>query len=202
MLKLRRIWLFGLILLLASCVPVGGGAAIPVPQDFSPTPPQVALATPTSTAPVTPTEAVVAKQSTVADRESANCPVTQPPELPFTPPPPYRPTAPWAGSFWYGTHLLWTQVPGDGTWSGPTQKVFWWREGYSWKEDPTPQLTVTGRRLDAPAPTLSASTATNAFAEDIQSAMLVGVDFPTSGCWEITGKVADAELSFVVWIGP
>ena len=32
-------------------------------------------------------------------------------------------------------------------------------------------------------------------------AMLVGVDFPTTGCWEITGRYADAELSFVVWVG-
>ncbi|HEY0068458.1 MAG TPA: hypothetical protein VGE04_00665, partial [Chloroflexia bacterium] len=90
----------------------------------------------------------------------------------------------------------------DGTWSGPRQKVFWWRKGYSWEEDPTPQLTVTGRRLDAPAPPLDVSKATNAFAEDIQSAMLVGIDFPMSGCWEITGKVADQELSFVIWVGP
>ena len=32
--------------------------------------------------------------------------------------------------------------------------------------------------------------------------MLVGVDFPTLGCWKITGKYAyaDVELSFVVWV--
>jgi hypothetical protein len=135
--------------------------------------------------------------------------VTQPPQQPFTPSPPYSPSAPGTGNFWYGTGLLWTVVPEDGTWSGLplnsdgyTQKVLWWREGYSWKDDPTPQLTVTGRRLDAPAPPLNVSRATNAFAEDIQSAMMVGVDFPTLGCWEIAGKVADAELSFVVWVGP
>jgi hypothetical protein len=31
---------------------------------------------------------------------------------------------------------------------------------------------------------------------------MVGVDFPTLGCWEITGRYAEAELSFVVWVGP
>jgi hypothetical protein len=135
--------------------------------------------------------------------------VTQPPESAFTPPSPYSPSAPGTGNFWYGTDLLWTVMPRDGTWSGLplnpdgyTQKVLWWRQGYSWTEDPTPQLTVTGRRLDAPAPPLNVSRATNAFAEDIQSAMMVGVDFPTLGCWEITGKVADRALSFVVWVGP
>jgi hypothetical protein len=100
-------------------------------------------------------------------------------------------------------------VPGNGVWSalplnpdGYTQKVFWWRKGYSWQNEPQPRLTVTGRRIDASAPPLLVSKATNAFAADIGSAMLVGVDFPTLGCWEITGRYADAELSFVVQIVP
>jgi hypothetical protein len=63
-------------------------------------------------------------------------------------------------------------------------------------------LIVTGERLDASAPLLVASRATNAYADDIDSAMLVGVDLPTLGCWKITGKYADAELSFVVWVAP
>jgi hypothetical protein len=151
----------------------------------------------------------VTKGATAPDRDSANCPVTQPPEQSFTPPPPYSPSAPGTGNFWYGTNLLWTVVPSDGTWSGLplnpdgyTQKVLWWREGYSWTEDPTPELAVTGKRLDAPAPPLNVSRPTNAFAESIQSAMMVGVDFPTLGCWEITGSVVDQALSFVVWVGP
>jgi hypothetical protein len=32
--------------------------------------------------------------------------------------------------------------------------------------------------------------------------MLVGVDFPTPGCWKITGRYADAELSYIVQIEP
>jgi len=63
-------------------------------------------------------------------------------------------------------------------------------------------IAVTGRRLDAPAPPLNVSRATNAYAEDIQSAMLVRVDFPTPGCWEITGRYAGSELSFVVFVAP
>jgi hypothetical protein len=85
---------------------------------------------------------------------------------------------------------------------GYTQKIFWWSEGYSWTEEPDPELSVTGRRLDGPAPALIVSRATNAFAADIQSAMLVGVDFPTLGCWEISGRYRGHELSFVVWIDP
>jgi hypothetical protein len=80
--------------------------------------------------------------------------------------------------------------------------VFWWRDGYVWTDEPEPDLTVTGERLDAKAPPLRASKATNAYAGDIGSAMLVGVNFPTAGCWKVTGKYKDAELSFVVWVAP
>ena len=70
--------------------------------------------------------------------------------------------------------------------AGYTQKVFWWRQGYSAGIEPRPQLTVTGRRLDAAALPLVASSATNASA-DFGAVMLVGVDLPTLGCWEING---------------
>jgi hypothetical protein len=83
---------------------------------------------------------------------------------------------------------------------GYTQKIFWWRVGYAWNEEPQPEFKVSGERLDAKAPPLIVSDATNAFADDIGSAMLVGVDFPTLGCWKITGQHKDTELSFVIWV--
>ncbi len=145
----------------------------------------------------------------VSDDPPATCPITQPPEPPYVPPPPYPPNAPFAREFWYGSEALWTSLNADGTWrelphntGGYTQKVFWWRKGYSWTDEPEPELSVTGRRLDASAPPLHASKATNAFAPDIQSAMLVGVDVPTPGCWEITGRYGGRELSFTVWVAP
>jgi hypothetical protein len=113
------------------------------------------------------------------------------------------------GEFWYGFNSLWTAVRENGTWQalphnpeGYTQKVFWWRDGYVWTEEPEPRLIVTAERLDAPAPLVHASKATNAYASDIGSSMLVGIDLPTLGCWKITGKYRDAELSFVVWVAP
>jgi hypothetical protein len=60
---------------------------------------------------------------------------------------------------------------------------------------------VSGQRIDAPAPPLYADKATNAYAADIDSAMMVGVDIPSLGCWEISGRYADAELNFVVCVG-
>ena len=137
-----------------------------------------------------------------------SCPITTPQNPVFIPPSPYDSLG-FDGEFWYGSSSLWTAVRENGVWEalphnpeGYTQKVFWWRDGYVWTEEPEPVLTVTGERLDASAPPLHASKATNASASDIGSAMLVGVDIPTLGCWKITGKYADTELSFVVWVAP
>jgi hypothetical protein len=139
----------------------------------------------------------------------ASCPVTTSGKTTFEAPAPYSPSVPWPGLFWFGSEELWTALNTNGVWSdlphnpqGYTQKIPWWRDGYVWTEEPEPDLTVTGERLDADAPPLIASKATNAYAEDMGSAMMVGVDFPTLGCWKITGKYTDAELSFVVWVAP
>lgn len=144
----------------------------------------------------------------VSHNPPASCSVTVPQGPTFTPPAPYDALG-FDGYFWFGSNSLWMSIPQDGVWAGLphnsegyTQKVFWWRDGYVWNEEPEPNLVVTGERLDAKAPPLNVSRATNAYASDIGSAMLVGVDFPTLGCWKITGKYADAKLSFVVWVAP
>ena len=154
-------------------------------------------------------QAIASTGPTIVPNDPDTCPVTRPSDPRFIPPSPYPQYAPSPSAFWYGTDSLWTVVPENGVWSalphnpeGYTQKVFWWRKGYFWKEEPEPKLTVTGRRLDAPAPPLNVLEATNAFAEDIQSAMLVGVEFPTLGCWEIVGRYAGSELSFVIFVAP
>src|SRR5262249_44679118 len=148
-----------------------------------------------------------ADSGTVPNHAPSTCQVTLRQDPPLMPPPPYPLYALSAKHFWYGTDSLWTLVPKNGTWSalvhnaqGYRQKIFWWRKDYFWQYEPEPQLSGAGRRLDGPAPPLHVSKATNAFAEDIQSAMLVGVDFPMLGCWEITGSYAGTELRFVVWV--
>jgi hypothetical protein len=137
-----------------------------------------------------------------------SCPVTRAPEPRFTPPSPF-PRYPESGFFWHGTSSLWTAVPVSRTWEnlphdeqGYTQKVFWWNENYFWRSEPQPELTVTGERLDAPTPALHASKATNGFHPTLQSFMLVGVEIPTPGCWQITAEYKGSQLSFVVWVAP
>ena len=81
-------------------------------------------------------------------------------------------------------------------------KLFWRREGYSEILESRPELTVSARRLDGPAPPLRVTRATNAHHKDFGGwAMLVMVEFPTAGCWEVTGQYKDQALSFVVQVG-
>jgi hypothetical protein len=138
------------------------------------------------------------------------CPITKQGDQPFVPPAPYAAKAS-AGSFWFGTDRLWTILRQDGAWAGlphytpsdPTfrQKLFWWRQGYDWRAEPRPHLNVTGRRLDAPAPPLVADRASNGYREqDWWSFMVVGINLPTLGCWEIKGHYGNDEAIFVVWV--
>jgi hypothetical protein len=199
MLQWRSLLLIGCVMLnLAACVPISqsqptGAQAAELPV---PTQERNAMAT------------TVVGTAPIVNDPPEKCPVTKPPEPPFVPPAPY-PRSPSGDNFWYGTESLWAALPASGVWqalphnpTGYTQKLFWWRKGYSWTEEPEPELTVSGRRLDEAAPPLLVSKATNAYAPDIQSAMLVGVDFPTVGCWEIIERYAEAELIFVVWVAP
>jgi hypothetical protein len=77
------------------------------------------------------------------------------------------------------------------------QKMQWWRQGYDYHTEPTPKLKVTGRRLDALAPPLISEV--NNVAGTLPS-MMVGMNLPSLGCWEITGHYGTDELSLVVWV--
>src|SRR5919108_2216443 len=143
--------------LLAACAP----KAAVQPADVR------ALENPTSTIlPEPSATAEVTEAEDVPQDPPASCPVTVPQDPAFIPPAPYDSLG-FEGEFWYGSNSLWTAVRQNGIWealplnpAGYTQKVFWWRDGYVWTEEPEPELTVTGERLDAAAPPLIASEAT------------------------------------------
>jgi hypothetical protein len=58
-------------------------------------------------------------------------------------------------------------------------------------------LRITGRRLDGPAPPLRADVPAGYGQAGFQAS---GVDFPTEGCWEVTGAVGGATLTFVTFV--
>jgi hypothetical protein len=137
----------------------------------------------------------------------SNCPLTQS-DPTFAPP--RQAGADWTGKdgHWRGSPALWTLIaPGGDIWrglprteAGFTQKTFWWSEDFRVNVEPTPQIFVVGRRLDGPG-AFGFGPGTNAGGSDIGSAMLVGIDVPTAGCWEMTASYRSAELTIVVWVG-
>ena len=136
----------------------------------------------------------------------SSCPVTRRPDPPFVPPPPHP--AKEIGSFWLGTNALWTSLAEDGIWRGivsprgTRNKFWWWREGWEWDTDlraNEPGLIVTARRLDGDAPLVRAPRVTNG---KLGSgwAMLLMLELPTTGCWEISGNYRSEYLTMVVWV--
>jgi hypothetical protein len=60
------------------------------------------------------------------------------------------------------------------------------------------ELVVTGQRLDGKAPPLE-SEMPCCYPTRFQAS---GLYFPTEGCWEVTARAAESELSFIVWVEP
>jgi len=94
----------------------------------------------------------------------------------------------------HGNGKLWVTLPADGKFlitpeedGSLGQKIPWWRGVCG-------RLTITGRRLDAPAGPLRASVPEGYGEAGFQAS---GAYFPSEGCWEITGRAGDAELTFV-----
>lgn len=65
---------------------------------------------------------------------------------------------------------------------------------FGWQRAVRGWLTIVGRRLDASAPPLRSHIPTGYGDSGFQATALI---FPTAGCWEITGRVGDASLTFV-----
>ena len=104
---------------------------------------------------------------------------------------------------WYGTESFAVQLPPGGTWSTTAPgaliavKLFWWSAGF--KPGMESNLSVELRELNGAAADAVVSRPTNARAESLGGwTMLTGIDFPTAGCWEITGRYLGQELRFVV----
>ncbi len=91
----------------------------------------------------------------------------------------------WASAGWMSTEEKVLRYSEEGI------KMGWFRPAGA-------ELEITGRRLDGQAPPLEAH-ASCCYPTRFQAS---GVYFPTGGCWKITARAAENELSFVVWVEP
>lgn len=70
-----------------------------------------------------------------------------------------------------------------------------WKLG--WYRLTSGTLSISGRRLEAEAAPLRTSVPDGYGPIGFQAS---GVDFPTEGCWQITGSVGTSSLTFVVFV--
>jgi hypothetical protein len=87
-----------------------------------------------------------------------------------------------------GTVVFRPGGPGFTTPGGSLGMKFPWVRGVSG------QLEIEGRRLDAAAPPLAAEVPRGYGDRGFQASYVI---FPTPGCWEVTGRVGDASVTFV-----
>ncbi len=140
--------------------------------------------------------------SALAEPQTTSCPVTLPnTSLVFVPGQPSS-----EGQIWYGSPELAVLLPSDGSWLGMgpqyhyRDKLWWWRKGYDPNKEPDPDLVLEATRLDGDAPIVRIDDATSGYGEG-WSAMLVGMEFPSSGCWRVDARYHDARLTFIVRVG-
>lgn len=95
----------------------------------------------------------------------------------------------WVGGLW--PHGVITFTPDLLDPSGLMDMKFgWWRATDG-------NLTISGRRLDAPAPPLTADIPSGYGSTGFQA---TGVIFPAEGCWQVVGKVGHVTLTFVTFV--
>ncbi len=89
----------------------------------------------------------------------------------------------WASAWWAGQATDPLRAGEEGI------KVGWFRPAGA-------ALEITGQRIDAQAPPLKAHVPC-CYPTRFQA---TGLIFPAEGCWEVTARAADRELSFIVWV--
>ena len=87
-----------------------------------------------------------------------------------------------------GTVVFKPGGPGFITRDGSLGMKFGWRRGISG------QLKIEGRRVDALAPPLRSEVSSGYGDRGFQATYVI---FPTPGCWEVTGRVGDAKVTFI-----
>ncbi len=128
---------------------------------------------------------------------SSSCAITLPNGSQNPGEPPSCPGRVWPGGFRgnHGNGKLWTVLPTDGKLLVTPEKDGSLHTKLAWWRGVCGRLIITGRRSDAPAGPMRSSVPLGYGDAGFQAS---GVYFPSEGCWEITGRVGDATLTFVV----
>ena len=164
------------------------------------TPPRQALPSTTSPAETMlptqlPTTSSLATDVPLDQAAIASCPVTLPNVGTSSP------SSHYVSPFGYGNGDLWVALGPGGKYVPAPE--YWSEDGsldwkIGWYRRVRGKLIATGRRLDAPSPPARGDDNSQWYGDTGFQAG--GVHFPSEGCWEITGKVGDASLTYVTLV--
>ena len=102
----------------------------------------------------------------------------------------------------FGDESLAALVPADGTWRGMgassryRDKFWWWRKDSDARTESSPNLKLHAVKLDDSGIEFDAGLATAGYGPGWDS-MLVMLEFPSPGCWQVTGSYRDTSLTMV-----
>jgi hypothetical protein len=143
-----------------------------------------------------PTSDVTASPTGGTTVDTSNCPVTEP--RPFVPPTGVSADALFGADSSHGNGKLWVGGLGDhGVIAVAPDPDGSLSMKFGWYRVTAGRLTITGRRLDAPAPPARSNVPDGYGDTGFQSTAVI---FPTAGCWEITGTVGSTTLTFVTFV--
>lgn len=176
---------FLILAVVAACVPSASPSSLP---SRSPVRPE-ASPSPSAAGSLVPRSSL-----TLAD--AATCAVTKPVQAPAT-----ISSALFGSASAFGSDALWVGGLGengvilaDREFVNPDGSIGW---KFGWYRFASGMLSITGQRLDAAAPPLRASIPAGYGSSGFQAS---GVDFPTEGCWEVTGSLDSTSLTFVAFV--
>ena len=107
---------------------------------------------------------------------------------------------------WFGSEELAALIPQNGQWISMGKqhnyrnKFWWWHNGYNADSRSEEFLILEVKNIET-GESYTVDNATNARtgSDDYEwNSMLIGLEFPSSGCWKITGKHNDQELDIIV----
>lgn len=107
---------------------------------------------------------------------------------------------------WYGSTKLAVAIPKNGIWigMGPEKnygdKFWWWSDGYSINDYLKETLNLTVKKLNGNRESFALSSELGAQTGGVDL-MLIGINFPSKGCWQIEGTYKDQYLQFVLQVG-
>ena len=130
------------------------------------------------------------------------CPVTKGSDYPINPRMP-------GSDFWFGNSQLAAVIPEDGIWPTTAEgalisvKSLWWSSEFDTTKPPTLEVTVASLDGKASDVRVSHSSFVDIYSQEgavdnKKYLVMVGIAFPSEGCWSVTGRFSGHKLEYIV----